>query len=94
MKLQRGLPPSDKAKNLLAPTATAPEKADMEFGEYVAAQVAKDALPTAPTAPPGYGDVKTALDSAAKQIAFGKTTIAAGVTQFFSDAKAALANAK
>lgn len=94
MKLQRGLPPSDKAKNLLAPTASAPEKADMDFGEYVAAEVAKDGLPTAPTAPPGYGDVKTALDSAAKQIAFGKMPIAAGVTQFFSDAKNALANAK
>jgi multiple sugar transport system substrate-binding protein len=94
MKLQRGLPPSDKAKDLLAPTATATEKNDMEYGEYVAAQVTKDALPGAPTAPPGYGDVKTALDSAAKQIAFGKVSIAAGVTQFFSDAKTALANAK
>ncbi len=94
MKLQRGLPPSDKAKDLLAPGASATEKADMDYGEYVAAEVAKDALPAAPTAPPGYGDVKTALDSAAKQIAFGKLSISAGVTQFFSDAKTALANAK
>ena len=94
MGLQRGLPPSDKAKNTLSPTITAAENADVTYGEYVAAQVVKDALPAAPTAPPGYGDVKSALDSAAKQIAFGKVTIAAGVTQFFSDAKTALANAK
>lgn len=94
MALQRGLPPSDKAKDTLAPTVTATEKDDMAFGEHVAAEVVKDALPTAPTAPPGYGDVKKALDSAAKQIAFGKLTIRDGVTQFFSDAEKALANAK
>lgn len=94
MAFQRGLPPSEKAKNTLAPTASATEKDDMTYGEYVAGEVAKEALPAAPTAPPGYGDVKKALDSAAKQIAFGKLSIRDGVTQFFSDAEKALANAK
>ncbi|EWM12494.1 LOW QUALITY PROTEIN: extracellular solute-binding protein, partial [Kutzneria sp. 744] len=94
MGIQRGLPPSDKALNLLLPTFDAAGKRDVTYGQYVAQQAAKDGLPNAPTAPPGYKDVKTALDNAAKQIAFGKTTIADGVSQFFSDAKTALANAK
>ncbi|MFD8493068.1 ABC transporter substrate-binding protein [Amycolatopsis sp. NPDC059657] len=94
MGLQRGLPPSEKARKTLAPSITASENADVDYGQYVAAQVAKDALPAAPAAPPGYGDVKTALESAAKQIAFGKVSISAGVTQFFSEAKTALTEAK
>jgi multiple sugar transport system substrate-binding protein len=94
MGIQRGFPPSDKALNLLLPTLGPGDKRDVTYGQYVAQQVAKDGLPAASTAPPGYRDVKTALDSAAKQIAFGKLSIADGVDQFFSNAEAALANAK
>jgi multiple sugar transport system substrate-binding protein len=94
MGTTRGLPPSDKAKNLLLPTLTASQQEDVNYGQYVAAQAAKDGLAAAPVSPPGYGDVKTALDSAAKQVAFGKQSISAAVSQFFSDAKTALNNAK
>ncbi|HTI19503.1 MAG TPA: sugar ABC transporter substrate-binding protein [Kutzneria sp.] len=94
MGIQRGFPPSDKALNLLMPSLGAADKRDVTYGQYVAQQVAKEGLPAAPTAPPGYQDVKTALDAAAKQIAFGKMTIADGVSQFFTTAKTALANAK
>ncbi len=94
MGIQRGFPPSDKALNILMPTLGPADKRDVTYGQYAAQQVAKDALPSAPTAPPGYQDVKTALDAAAKQIAFGKLSIADGVTQFFANAKSALANAK
>jgi multiple sugar transport system substrate-binding protein len=94
MALTRGLPPSDKALNTLLPTLNASQKEDVTYGQYVAGQVTKDALPDAPVSPPGYGDVKTALDSAAKQVGFGKLTISAAVSQFFSDAKTALDNAK
>jgi multiple sugar transport system substrate-binding protein len=94
MGIQRGFPPSDKALNILMPSLDAADKRDVTYGQYVAEQVAKEGLPAAPTAPPGYQDVKTALDAAAKQIAFGKLTIPDGVSQFFSTAKTALANAK
>jgi multiple sugar transport system substrate-binding protein len=94
MGIQRGFPPSAKALETLLPSLSASDKRDVSYGQYVAGEVAKDALPTAPTAPAGYNDVKTALDAAAKQVAFGKVSIAEGVTKFFSDAKAAFANAK
>jgi multiple sugar transport system substrate-binding protein len=92
MGLTRGLPPSVKAKDLLLPSLTSSQKEDVTYGEYVATEAAKDGLSAAPTSPPGYGDVKTALDQAAKQVAFGKQSIAQGVKQFFSDAQKALSN--
>jgi multiple sugar transport system substrate-binding protein len=91
MMLTRGLPPSLKAKNLLLPSLDAAQKRDVTYGEYVATEAGKDGLTDAPVSPPGYGDVKTAMDNAAKQIAFGKVSIAAGVKQFFADAEKALA---
>lgn len=90
MKLTRGLPPSAKAKDLLLPGLDPAQKEDVTYGEYVAQEVTKDALPLTPAAPPGYGDVKTALDKAAKSVAFGKASIKDAVDQFFTDAKKAL----
>lgn len=92
MGLQRGLPPSSTAENLLLPSFTAAQKVDVTYGEYVASEANKDGLPATPAAPPGYGDVKKALDDAAQAVAFGKSSIADGVSQFFSAAKTALAN--
>jgi multiple sugar transport system substrate-binding protein len=60
--------------------------------ECVVSEAARDTLPATPAAPPGYGDVKKALDDAAQAVAFGKASIADGVSQFFSAAKTALAN--
>jgi multiple sugar transport system substrate-binding protein len=93
MALTRGNPPSDKALADLKPTLSASQAEDVNYGQYVAQQAAKDGLPDTPTSPPGYGDVKTALDQAAKSVAFGKSSISDGVSQFFSAAKTALANA-
>ncbi|WP_158846122.1 ABC transporter substrate-binding protein [Saccharothrix deserti] len=94
MGMTRGIPPSDKALDILLPSLSGWDKKDVTHGQYVAQEVAKDGLPSAPTAPPGYNDVKTALDATAKQIAFGRMSIADGVSQFFRDAEAALAGAK
>jgi multiple sugar transport system substrate-binding protein len=94
MGIQRGFPPSDKALETVLPSLSASDKRDVSYGQYVAGEAAKDGLPSAPTAPAGYNDVKTALDAAAKQVAFGKLSIADGVSKYFSDAKAAFANAK
>lgn len=90
MGVTRGNPPSAKAKDLLLPLLDPANKRDIEYADYVAKEVAKDALPAPATAPPGYGDVKTALDMAAKNVAFGKASIGDAVTQFFKDAKKAL----
>ncbi|GAA3678134.1 carbohydrate ABC transporter substrate-binding protein (CUT1 family) [Lentzea atacamensis] len=94
MAMTRGIPPSSKALEALTPTLTASDKRDVTYAQYVADEVAKDGLPPAPTAPPGYNDAKTALDAAAKQVAFGKMSIPDAVAQYFRDAEAALNGAK
>jgi len=94
MALSRGIPPSSKALEALAPSLSAADKRDVTYSQYVADEVAKDGLPPAPTAPPGYNDAKTALDAAAKQVAFGKMSIPDAVAQYFRDAEAALQGAK
>lgn len=94
MALSRGIPPSSKALETLTPSLSAADKRDVTYAQYAAEEVAKDALPPAPTAPPGYNDAKTALDAAAKQIAFGKMSIPDAVAQYFRDAEAALNGAK
>ncbi|WP_330274718.1 extracellular solute-binding protein [Lentzea sp. NBC_00516] len=94
MAMTRGIPPSGKALDALTSTLTASDKRDVTYAQYVADEVAKDGLPNAPTAPPGYNDAKTALDAAAKQVAFGKMSIPDAVAQYFRDAEAALNGAK
>ncbi|MDX3661717.1 extracellular solute-binding protein [Streptomyces sp. ID05-26A] len=94
MAMTRGIPPSDKALETLTPTLTASDKRDVTYAQYVAGEVAKDALPAAPTAPPGYSDAKSALDASAKQVAFGKMSIPDAVALYFRDAEAALNGAK
>jgi multiple sugar transport system substrate-binding protein len=90
MRVTRGNPPSAKAKDLLLPLIDENAKRDVEHGDYVAKEVVKDALPAPATAPPGYGDAKTALNMAAKNVAFGESSIDEAVTQFFKDAERAL----
>jgi multiple sugar transport system substrate-binding protein len=94
MAMTRGIPPSGKALDALTPSLTASDKRDVTYAQYVADEVAKDALPNAATAPPGYNDAKQALDAAAKQIAFGKMSIPDAVAQYFRDSEAALEGAK
>jgi len=93
MGTQRGLPPSTLAEKILLPTVSASAKTDITYGDYVNQQVALDKLTTAPSSPPGYGDVKTALGNVSSEVAFGKLSVSAGVSSFFSQAKTALAQA-
>ena len=93
MGTQRGLPPSTVAEKILLPTVTAAAKTDITYGDYVNQQVAADNLSTPPSSPPGYGDVKTALGNVSSEVAFGKLSVSAGVSSFFSQAKTALAQA-
>ena len=93
MGTQRGLPPSQLAENELLPTLSSSAKTDVTYGNYVTEQVAADKLATPPSSPPGYGDVKTALGNVSSAVAFGKQSVSAGVSSFFSQAKTALAQA-
>jgi len=93
MGTQRGLPPSKLAEGVLLPTLSAAAKTDVTYGDYVNQQVAVDKLTTAPSSPPGYGDVKTALGNVSSAVAFGKKSVSDGVSSFFSQAKTALAQA-
>jgi multiple sugar transport system substrate-binding protein len=94
MGVQRGFPPSASATTILLPTLDAGDKRDVTYGQYVSQQIDKDGLPPVPTAPPGYQDVKASFNRNAEAVAFGKLSIADGVSTFFSDARTALANAK
>jgi multiple sugar transport system substrate-binding protein len=93
MGTQRGLPPSTMAETELLPTLTASAKTDVTYGDYVNQQVAADKLADAPSSPPGYGDVKTALGNVSSAVAFGKQSVSAGVSSFFAQAKTILAQA-
>ncbi|HTJ71374.1 MAG TPA: extracellular solute-binding protein [Actinospica sp.] len=93
MGTQRGLPPSTLAENELLPTLSSSAKTDVTYGDYVNQQVAADGLATPPSSPPGYGDVKTALSNTSSAVAFGKQSVSAGVSSFFSQAKTILAQA-
>lgn len=93
MGTQRGLPPSTMAETELLPTLTASAKIDVTYGDYVNQQVAADKLADTPSSPPGYGDVKTALGNVSSAVAFGKQSVSAGVSSFFSQAKTILAQA-
>lgn len=93
MGTQRGLPPSTLAEKILLPSVTPSEKTDITYGDYVNQQVALDKLSTTPASPPGYGDVKTALGNVSSEVAFGKLSVSAGVSSFFSQAKTAMAQA-
>jgi multiple sugar transport system substrate-binding protein len=93
MSTQRGLPPSTLAENELLPTLSSSAKTDVTYGDYVNQQVATDALANPPSAPPGYGDVKTALGNVSSAVAFGKQSVSGGVSSFFGQAKTILAQA-
>ncbi|HET9173438.1 MAG TPA: extracellular solute-binding protein [Actinospica sp.] len=93
MTTQRGLPPSQLAETELLPLLSASAKIDVTYGNYVNQQVAADGLPTTPSSPPGYGDVKTALGNISSAVAFGKQSVSAGVSSFFAQAKTILAQA-
>jgi multiple sugar transport system substrate-binding protein len=93
MGTQRGLPPSTLAEKELLPTLSSSAKTDVTYGDYVNQQVAADKLADPPSAPPGYGDVKTALGNVSNAVAFGKQSVSAGVSSFFSQAKTILAQA-
>lgn len=92
MVLWRGIPPTEKARAIVAPLMTADEKRFSDAAAYISARVSKatNALP-APVAPPtGADQVTQLLFQSNLAIAFGKKTIKAALSEFFEQADSIL----
>ncbi|TPQ21872.1 ABC transporter substrate-binding protein [Streptomyces sporangiiformans] len=93
MQLQRGIPPTEKARSIVAPDLTDIDKRNMEAADYISKRVAKasNALP-APTPPPkGADQIWDLLFQSNLAVAFGKKTIKAQLGEFFDQAEQILA---
>ncbi|WP_338894498.1 extracellular solute-binding protein [Streptomyces sp. TG1A-60] len=85
MQLLRGIPPTEKARNLIAAGLTETDKLNMENADYISKRVAaaSNALP-APTPPPqGADQIWDLLFQSNLAIAFGKKSIKAQLGEFF-----------
>ncbi|AXG79958.1 ABC transporter substrate-binding protein [Streptomyces paludis] len=92
MALLRGIPPTDKARALVAPEMTPNDKRASDAAAYVSDRVAKatDALP-APVAPPeGANQITELLFQSNLAIAFGKKSVKAALSEYFDQAESIL----
>ncbi|MFF8969991.1 ABC transporter substrate-binding protein [Streptomyces sp. NPDC014995] len=88
MMLQRGIPPTEKARALIAGALDETDKRNMDVADYLSKRVSKatDDLP-APAAPPqGADQIWDLLFQSNLAIAFGKKTIKAQLGEFFDQA--------
>jgi multiple sugar transport system substrate-binding protein len=93
MQLQRGIPPTEKARSLISGDLSDTDKRNMANADYISKRVAKasNAL-AAPAAPPAAAtQVWDLLFQSNLAIAFGKKTMKAQLTEFFDQAQSALA---
>jgi multiple sugar transport system substrate-binding protein len=83
--IERGIPGSAKALNLLQPQLTPVERA---IANYVTS-VSSSGLTSVRTVldPPGAGNIQTLLRSIADNIASGKVSVSAGARSFYTQAK-------
>jgi multiple sugar transport system substrate-binding protein len=87
-QLLRGIPPTEKARNLIASGLTETDKLNMANADYIAKRVASatNAL-AAPVPPPqGADQIWDLLFQSNLAIAFGKKTIKAQLSAFFDQA--------
>ncbi|WP_329310976.1 ABC transporter substrate-binding protein [Streptomyces sp. NBC_01262] len=87
-QLLRGIPPTEKARNLIASGLTETDKLNMANADYIATRVSKatNAL-AAPAAPPqGADQIWDLLFQSNLAVAFGKKTIKAQLSEFFDQA--------
>ncbi|WP_350278784.1 extracellular solute-binding protein [Kribbella sp. HUAS MG21] len=73
-----GVPPSQKARDLVAADAGSAGARAIKYVEDIAGQVGPSPKPW----PKGYGELLTGFGRIAENIGFGKTTPAAGATEF------------
>ncbi|MFE9997080.1 ABC transporter substrate-binding protein [Streptomyces avermitilis] len=93
MQLQRGIPPTEKARSLISGDLSDTDKRNMANADYISKRVAKagNAL-AAPAAPPAAAtQVWDLLFQSNLALAFGKKTMKAQLSEFFDQAQSALA---
>ncbi|HVE51235.1 MAG TPA: extracellular solute-binding protein [Casimicrobiaceae bacterium] len=87
--IERGVPCSAAARALLLPEADDLGKLQIDY----VAQVTKIAVPLPPPPPKGAGEIENLLKRVADSVAFGKTSIKDGASQFHTEAVNTLARA-
>ena len=79
--IERGVPCSTSARATLLPDLDALGKIQIDY----VASVGKTAIPLPPPPPKGAGEIENLLRRVADSVAFGKTSIADGASQFHSE---------
>ncbi|MEV0182158.1 extracellular solute-binding protein [Streptomyces sp. NPDC050625] len=88
MQLLRGIPPTAKARDLIASGLTETDKLNMANADYISQRVSKasNALPAPVPPPQGADQIWDLLFQSNLAIAFGKKTIKAQLGEFFDQA--------
>ncbi|MCF2437210.1 hypothetical protein LV779_36640 [Streptomyces thinghirensis] len=88
----RGIPPTEKARNLIASGLNETDKRNMAMADYISKRVSKaaDVLPA--PAPPPQGPTRSGTCSSQSNlaVAFGKKSIKAQLGEFFDQAAGVL----
>ncbi|MEU9450127.1 extracellular solute-binding protein [Streptomyces sp. NPDC048277] len=93
MQLLRGIPPTDKARNLIKAGLADADKRNLAMGDYISKRVAKsgDVLDAPQPPPAGADQIWDLLFQSNLAIAFGKETIKSQLSEFFDQASNILA---
>ncbi|KPI08153.1 hypothetical protein OK074_3682 [Actinobacteria bacterium OK074] len=93
MQLQRGIPPTEKARGLISAGLDATDKRNMAMADYISKRVGKSTnVLAAPQPPPqGAAQIWDLLFQSNLAIAFGKKTIKSQLGSFFDQAAGILA---
>ncbi|MFF4350125.1 ABC transporter substrate-binding protein [Streptomyces sp. NPDC001530] len=85
MQLLRGIPPTEKARNLIAAGLTETDKLNMANADYISQRVSKatNALPAPVPPPQGADQIWDLLFQSNLAVAFGKKSIKAQLSEFF-----------
>ncbi|MGW6731282.1 ABC transporter substrate-binding protein [Streptomyces sp. NPDC055013] len=88
MQLFRGIPPTEKARNLIASGLTETDKLNMENADYISQRVSKasNALPAPVPPPQGADQIWDLLFQSNLAVAFGKKSIKGQLSEFFDQA--------
>lgn len=92
MRLYRGIPPTEKARDLIASGLSETDKLNMESADYISKRVAaaSNALPAPMPPPQGADQIWDLLFQSNLAIAFGKKSIKAQLGEFFDQASGIL----
>jgi multiple sugar transport system substrate-binding protein len=91
MGLTRGIPPTEKARQVAARQLSPVQQRALAATQEVATRVAAAKTSLPPSAPKGAGEVKELLFQNNLAVAFGRKTVAAATESFFAGARSALA---